>query len=129
MSAGNMCIVQFCSILYSSARRTHGTQRYYVLPRILTESFPNQNECTSNLTLAVEEHLVGLVAASLPVSISGNVISTVQGMHKKHIEISGASSQFADSESLQAEGQPGQLLPLLGLFLSISSKIKNWEMV
>ena len=51
-------------------------------------------------------------------------------MLKKHIEISDASSQFADSDSLQRqEGQSGQPLPLLGLFLSISSKIKNWEIV
>lgn len=80
----------------------------YVLPRILTESFSKWNECTSNLTLAVEEHLVGLVAAQPHPQLvfSGNVISAILGMHKKHIEISGASSQLADSESLQARRAP-----------------------
>lgn len=56
------------------------------------------------LTLAVEEHPVGLVAAQPHPQLvfSGNVISAILGMRKKHIEISDASSHFADSDSLQA---------------------------
>ena len=56
------------------------------------------------LTLAVEEHLVGLVAAQPHPQLvfSEFFTSVILGMCKKHIESLDASGQLADSESLEA---------------------------
>lgn len=64
----NVCWEHVCAVLLYSLFLCQKNHWDTAMPMFFLgpdREFSKWNECTSNLTLAVEEHLVGLVAAKL----------------------------------------------------------------
>ena len=101
----------------------------YVHPQaILTDRFSKWNECTSNPHTGCGRAFgwFGCCPASPIIGIFWKCHVSPSGNAQKARRNLDASSQLADSESLQARSADWSTSATAGLFLSTSSKIKNW---